>query len=84
MCPALCWGDSAEFDAEARDHVLATCPVALKEVEMFIAKCSILMALSFPPYEQDVEVRLEYLGKLSKAWQSFFAHRKDLDLVVED
>ena len=67
------WQDRAEFDAEARDHVLANCPVALKGVEMSIAKCPNLMLLPFPPFGQAVEGRLEYLGKVLKAWQAFSA-----------
>ena len=33
------WGDRTDFDDQARDHVLANCPEALKDIEMAITKC---------------------------------------------
>ena len=41
------WADRKDFDDQARDHVLANCPEALKDIEMAITKCPSLMLLPF-------------------------------------
>ena len=56
------WGDRTDFDDQARDHVLANCPEALKDIEMAITKCPNLMLLPFSPVGKHVEGRLPGQG----------------------
>ena len=65
------WDDRADFDDQARDHVLANCPEALKDIEMAITKCPNLMLLPFSPVGKHVEGHLDYLGKVIKSWRGY-------------
>ena len=64
-------GDRTDFDDQARDHVLANCPEALKDIEMAITKCPNLMLLPFTPVGKHVEGHLDYLGKVIKSWRCY-------------
>ena len=65
------WGDRTDFDHDARDHVLANCPEALKDIEMAITKCPNLMLLPFFPVGKHVENQLDYLAKVIKSWRRY-------------
>ena len=65
------WGDRTDFDHDARDHVLANCPEALKDIEMAITKWPIHMLLPFTPVGKHVEVHLDYLGKVIQSWRCY-------------
>ena len=65
------WGDRTDFDDQARDHVLANCPEALKDIEMAITKCPNLMLLPFTPVGKHVEGHLDYLGKVLESWRRY-------------
>ena len=64
-------GDRTDFDDQARDHVLANCPEALKDIEMAITKCPNLMLLPFTPVGKHVEGHLDYLGTVIKSWRRY-------------
>ena len=65
------WGDRTDCDVQARDHVLANCPEALKDIEMAITKCPNLMLLPFSPVGKHVEGHLDYLGKVIQSWRRY-------------
>ena len=65
------WAAWEDFDDQARDHVLANCPEALKDIEMAITKCPNLMLLPFTPVGKHVEGHLDYLGKVIKSWRRY-------------
>ena len=65
------WADRKDFDDQARDHVLANCPEALKDIEMAITKCPNLMLLPFTPVGKHVEGHLDYLGKVLESWRRY-------------
>ena len=64
-------GDRTDFDDQARDHVLANCPEALKDIEMAVTKCPNLMLLPTIPVGNMVEGHLDYLGKVIKSWRRY-------------
>ena len=65
------WATWRDFDDQARDHVLANCPEALKDIEMAITKCPNLMLLPFTPVGKHVEGHLVYLGKVLESWRRY-------------
>jgi hypothetical protein len=73
MCNACgrIWADRKDFDDQARDHVLANCPEALKNIEMAITKCPNLILLPLTPVGKHVEGQLDYLGKVIQSWRRY-------------
>ena len=65
------WADRKDFDDQARDHVVAKCPEALKDIEMAITKCPNLILLPFTPVGKQVEGQLDYLGKVIESWRRY-------------
>ena len=79
------WADRKDFDDQARDHVLANCPEALKDIEMAITKCPNLMLLPFTPVGKHVEMHLDYLGKVIESWRLIGgASRLPVGIQVEE